>query len=132
MLRSNWEPWGVFREPLEGTLTENLTKWGAGGLRRNEDGSPLPDLIPSGRTPRRERDISPHPSLKPQAFLRTVVRASLPLGTGSVLDPFAGSGSTIAAAAAVGYAAIGIESNDEFYTQSLASMPALAALRSIE
>ena len=129
MLRSNWEPWGVFREPLEGTLTENLAKWGTGGLRRNEDGTPLSDLIPSGRTPRRERDVSSHPSLKPQGFLRTIVRASLPLGTGTVLDPFAGSGSTIAATAAVGYNAIGLESSEEFYSQSLTSMPALAALR---
>jgi site-specific DNA-methyltransferase (adenine-specific) len=52
--------------------------------------------------------------LKPQSFLRQVVRASLPLGEGVVLDPFAGSGSTLAAAEAVGYKSIGVET-DQFY-----------------
>jgi DNA modification methylase len=68
-------------------------------------------VITSRPTPKSEREIAAHPSLKPQAFLRRVVRAALPLGDGTVLDPFAGSGSTLAAANAVGYASIGIESD---------------------
>jgi hypothetical protein len=47
--------------------------------------------------------------LKPQAFMRQIVRAALPLGEGVVLDPFMGGGSTIAAAVAVGYASVGVE-----------------------
>ena len=39
--------------------------------------------------------------------MRQIVRASLPLGNGIVLDPFMGGGSTIAAAIAVGYESIG-------------------------
>ena len=65
----------------------------------------LPDAIPSGRTPKREEAISNHPCLKPQHFMRIIVRALLPLGEGRVLDPFMGSGSTIAAAKAVCYRA---------------------------
>src|SRR5450755_4110982 len=34
MARSGWEPWGMFRKPLEGTVAENLKRWGTGGLRR--------------------------------------------------------------------------------------------------
>jgi len=45
-----------------------------------------------------ERKIAPHPSLKPQAFMRQLVRAALPLGRGVILDPFMGAGSTVAAA----------------------------------
>ena len=41
--------------------------------------------------------------------MRQIVRAVLPLGEGVVLDPFAGAGSTLAAAEAVGYASIGVE-----------------------
>src|SRR5260370_4450829 len=52
----------------------------------------------------REEAISSHPCLKPQHFMRIIVRALLPLGEGTILDPFMGSGSTIAAAKAVGYA----------------------------
>jgi len=34
-----------------------------------------------------------HSCLKPQHFMRIIVRALLPLGTGAILDPFMGSGS---------------------------------------
>lgn len=70
---------------------------------------PFSDVILSGRTPQQEKRIAPHPSLKPQAFLRQIVHTALPLGTGVIADPFAGSGSTIAAAEAVGLSAIGPE-----------------------
>jgi len=127
--RGAYEPWGVLRKPLEGTVEENLARWQTGGLRRLEDGSPFVDVIPSGKTSRRERALAPHPSLKPQAFLRALVRASLPLGEGVVLDPFMGSGSTLAAALALGHEAIGIERDAGFFALSERAIPALAALR---
>ncbi|MGH6815093.1 MAG: hypothetical protein ACREC6_05260, partial [Hyphomicrobiaceae bacterium] len=34
MARACWEPWGIFRKPLEGTAAQNLRKWRTGGLRR--------------------------------------------------------------------------------------------------
>lgn len=62
-----------------------------GGLRRLSADKPLPEVVPSGRTPKREEAISDHPCLKPQHFMRILVRALLPLGEGEVLDPFMGS-----------------------------------------
>jgi len=109
MPRSNWEPWLLFRKPVEGTVAENLRKWKTGGLRRISGDRPFGDVITSSPTPSRERRIASHPSLKPQAFMRQVVRAVLPLGEGVVLDPFAGAGSTLAAAEALGYESIGVE-----------------------
>ncbi|MBM3239789.1 site-specific DNA-methyltransferase [Candidatus Poribacteria bacterium] len=114
MPRSCWEPWGLFRRPFNGTLAENLRRWSTGGLRRLPDGNPFPDVIESIRTPRCEREIAPHPSLKPQQFMRQLVWASLPLGQGKILDPFAGAGSTLAAAEALGYDSVGIEINEEY------------------
>lgn len=111
-----WEPWVAFRKALQGRAQDNLRKWGTGGFRRPGPGKPFGDVIRSNPTPKAERLIAPHPSLKPQGFLRQLVRASLPLGKGVVLDPFAGSGSTLAAANAVGYDSIGIE-NDPYYIQ---------------
>jgi site-specific DNA-methyltransferase (adenine-specific) len=56
------------------------------------------------------------------------VRAVLPLGIGIVADPFAGSGSTLAAAAAVGYRAIGADHSAEYFDLARAAVPKLAAL----
>jgi site-specific DNA-methyltransferase (adenine-specific) len=92
MARSCWEPWGVFRKPCEGRVQDNLRKWKTGGLRRVSHQRPFEDVIRSAPTRPEERAIAPHPSLKPQAFMRQMVRASLPLGTGVVLDPFMGGG----------------------------------------
>ena len=72
-------------------------------------------MIRSAPTRKNERSLAPHPSLKPQAFLRQVVRALLPLGEGVVLDPFAGAGSTLAAAEAVGYSSVGVEKDRHYF-----------------
>ena len=129
MARSGWEPWGIFRKPLDGTVAANLNRWGTGGLRRIGATAPFKDVIASAPTGRAERAIAPHPSLKPQAFLRQIVRASLPLGSGIVLDPFAGSGSTLAAAEAVGYSAVGTERDAKYYRMAAKAFARLSALR---
>jgi site-specific DNA-methyltransferase (adenine-specific) len=124
-----YEPWMLFRKPIAcRTVAANLRRWKTGGLRRLADDKPLPDAIPSGRTPDREEAISDHPCLKPQHFLRIVVRALLPLGEGTVLDPFMGSGSTVAAAEAIGYDSIGIEIDEAYYRLAQRAVPQLAAL----
>lgn len=127
--RGMWEPWGLYRKPLsEKTVAENLRKWNAGALRRENTNVPFCDLFPSQKTPKIERQIAPHPSIKPQGFLRRLVYASLPLGKGTILDPFAGSGSTLAAAAFFGLDSIGIEKDAVFYKMAVAAVPKLASL----
>jgi DNA modification methylase len=130
MPRSSWEPWGLFRKPCEGRVQDNLRKWKTGGLRRISSEQPFSDVILSAPTRPQERSISPHPSLKPQAFMRQIVRASLPLGKGIVLDPFMGGGSTIAAAASTGYQSIGIEVDPQYFGAALDAIPLLASLPS--
>jgi site-specific DNA-methyltransferase (adenine-specific) len=125
--RGNYEPWLLFRKPIsEKTVAQNLRKWGTGGLRMLAGNRPVPDVIPSGRTPRSEEEISDHPSLKPQHLLRILVRSLLPLGTGTILDPFMGSGSTLAAATAVGYPALGLEIDPVYYNGAVTAIPQLA------
>lgn len=128
MPRSGWEPWGLFRKPCEGRVQDNLRKWKTGGLRRVSADQPFEDVIRSSPTRAEERAIAPHPSLKPQAFMRHLVRAALPLGVGVVLDPFMGGGATIAAALAVGYESIGIEIDPEFFKRAEKAIPRLARL----
>jgi site-specific DNA-methyltransferase (adenine-specific) len=129
MPRSMWEPWLLFRKPIEGRVQDNLRKWKTGGFRRSSADRPFGDVLPSAPTHKFERELAPHPSLKPQAFLRMVIRGVLPLGEGIVLDPFAGSGSTLAAAEAVGYQSIGIEKDSRYFNLATLAIPKLTACR---
>jgi site-specific DNA-methyltransferase (adenine-specific) len=129
MPRSMWEPWLLFRKPIEGRVQDNLRKWGTGGFRRISADQPFGDVIESAPTRPAERNIAGHPSLKPQSFLRKVVRGVLPLGEGLVADPFAGSGSTLAAAEAVGYQSVGVERDPMYFDLAREAIPNLAALR---
>ena len=127
--RGGYEPWMLFRKPIsERTVAENLRRWGTGGLRRLAGEKPLPDVIQSARTPDVEANLSKHPTMKPQHLLRILVRAMLPRGEGIVLDTFAGSGSTLAAAEAVGYESVGIELDQHYYEEAVKLIPLLAKL----
>lgn len=130
MARGCYEPWGIFRKPIPNgmRISDCLREYQTGGLRRKPDGLPFEDVIESGRTPAVEREIAAHPSLKPQTFMRQLVWAVLPLGEGIVVDPFMGSGSTIAAAEAVGVPSIGVERHASYYEMAGVAIPRLAAL----
>ncbi|MBV8452498.1 MAG: site-specific DNA-methyltransferase [Deltaproteobacteria bacterium] len=129
--RGRYEPWGLFRKPLlpKMKVSDCLKEFQTGGLRRLADGNPFADLIESERTPRLEKEIAAHPSLKPQSFMRLLVYAVLPLGAGLVVDPFMGAGSTIAAAEAVGVQALGLERNRQFFDLATNAIPRLKALK---
>ncbi len=131
MPRGCYEPWGLFRKPMPAGMkvSDCLREYQTGGLRRRPDDLPFADVVPSERTPRRERHTANHPSLKPQSFLRQIVHAALPMGVGIIADPFMGSGSTIAAAEAVGVQAIGVERHKEYYDLAKKVIPKLAALK---
>lgn len=126
--RCSWEPWLIFRKPCEGLVRDNLRKWGTGALRRPAPDVPMRDLILSSPARGQEKRIAAHPSLKPQAFMRQVVWAALPLGRGVVLDPFMGAGSTVAAARFLGYRSIGVELDKVFFGIAKRAIPRLSSL----
>lgn len=129
MPRSMWEPWLLFRKPLDGRVQDTLRKWGTGGFRRPSEQKPFGDVIMSSPTHKSERLLAPHPSLKPQQFLRILVRGVLALGKGVILDPFCGSASTLAAAEAVGYESVGIEKDPHYFEMARLALPKLAAFK---
>src|SRR5713226_1264786 len=129
MPRSMWEPWLLFRKPIEGRIQDNLRKWKTGGFKRPSTERPFGDVIQSSPTHKSERELAPHPSLKPQAFLRLLIRGVLPLGEGIVLDPFAGCGSTLAAAEAVRYESIGVERDTRYYELATHAIPMLVGFK---
>lgn len=139
MPRVYWEPWLLYRKPFNGKLTDCLDEWQTGGLRRESDKRPFTDLLEDGKTPKAETEIvreshpaddvdakEAHPNLKPQYLMRELCHAALPLQEGTILDPFMGSGSTIAAAHALGYEAVGIELDETFYQMAESAIPQLA------
>ena len=128
MPRSQHEPWVVLRKPLDGRVQDNLRRWGTGGFRRISAERPFGDVIRSAPTSATEKKVAPHPSLKPQELLRQLARGCLPLGKGKILDPFAGSGSTLAACNAIGYESVGVEADRQYYELACRSIPRLAAL----
>lgn len=129
--RGGYEPWGILRKPMLNRMrvSDCLREFGTGGLRRLPGDTPFTDILESGRTPRCEREIADHPSLKPQALLRALVRAVLPLGTGVVCDPFMGAGSTVAAAEALKVHCVGVEKYARYYELAQRAIKPLAAVR---
>ena len=128
--RGSYEPWGLFRKPMPAKMrvSDCLREFQTGGLRRLPDGNPFSDVIRSERTPKRERAIADHPSLKPQSILRRICYAALPLEDGIIVDPFMGSGSTIAAAEAIGARSIGVERLESYFAMAKEAIPLLAAV----
>jgi site-specific DNA-methyltransferase (adenine-specific) len=118
--RGCYEPWGILRKPMPSGMrvSDCLRQFETGGLRRLPGGLPFVDLIEAGRTPREEKELAKHPSLKPQGLLRELVYAVLPLGRGVVLDSFMGSGSTVAAGIAMGIQCVAVERNREYFNDA--------------
>lgn len=66
----------------------------------------------TAKASKRERgEYNDHPTVKPLALMRHLVRLVTPPG-GLLLDPFAGSGTTLLAAQAEGLSAVGVESDE--------------------
>lgn len=73
----------------------------------------FPAAIFHGRAAKADKAGSDHPTVKPIGLLRWLVRLVTPPG-GTVLDPFAGTFTTGAAAHIEGFASIGIEQSPEY------------------
>jgi site-specific DNA-methyltransferase (adenine-specific) len=78
----------------------------------------------SAKASKADRAGSTHPTVKPINLMRWLVRLVTPPG-GTVLDCFAGSGTTLAAATLEGFASIGIEQSAEYVADINARLAAL-------
>lgn len=75
-----------------------------------------PDAVPlyySGKAGKADRAGSNHPTVKPIALMQYLIRHITPAG-GTVLDPFAGTGTTAVAARNEGFDCILMEAEDEY------------------
>jgi DNA modification methylase len=90
-------------KPLYGSKLANIAHDGFG----DQGGGPS-RFFYTAKASTGERDGATHPTVKPLDLMRWLVRLVTPPG-GVVLEPFAGSGTTLLAAKAEGFGCIGIE-----------------------
>jgi site-specific DNA-methyltransferase (adenine-specific) len=82
------------------------------GNRRDQEDTPA-RFFYCAKASKKDRNGSNHPTVKPQALMRYLIKMITPPG-GVVLDPFAGSGSTGWAADDLGFDCILIEKEPEY------------------
>ena len=113
-LRPQFEPILVAQKPRQGTFVNNWTKWETGlvDLSVRLEGK-TPGTVLSVNKPKKEHYNS-HLTVKPVALMEILIRLFSVEGQ-TVLDPFAGSGTTLLAARNTKRTGIGIEINEEYY-----------------
>ena len=95
--------------------SQGVTGW-KGGAWDSPDSGGASRFFYSAKAPKRERpnvNGVQHPTVKPLAIMRWLIRLVTPPG-GVVLDPFAGSGTTIEAALIEGFDPVGIEMEPDY------------------
>lgn len=133
-LKPAFEPVFMARKPLVGTVAANVLENSTGAL--NINASRVGERFPSNvifdesqaatlaearyfycaKAPKSERPVVDgvtHPTVKPLSLMRYLVKLVTPTG-GVVLDPFAGSGTTLEAAKLEGFQAVGIEAEEAY------------------
>ncbi|WP_409047063.1 site-specific DNA-methyltransferase [Microbacterium sp. HA-8] len=98
-------------DTMQGRWPANVVLDEAAAAVLGEQSADVSRFFYVAKAPKSERPIvngAAHPTVKPLTLMRYLVKMVTPPG-GTVLDPFAGSGTTLEAAAAEGFSSIGIE-----------------------
>jgi len=93
-----------------------ILKPGSGGPRGVDDSGGASRFFYVAKAPKRERPVVDgvaHPTVKPLALMRWLIRLVTPPG-GVVLDPFEGSGTTLEACLIEGFNHVGIEREADY------------------
>jgi hypothetical protein len=147
-LKPALEPITVARKPLIGTVAENVLQHGTGAI--NVDGGRVGERWPANfihdgteettdllgtsarffycaKASKADRGENHHPTVKPTDLMRYLCRLVTP-PSGTVLDPFMGSGSTGKAAMMEGFAFVGIEREAEYIDIAKARIQSVVGL----
>ena len=113
--RGEWEAVCVVQKPLVKNYVETIKRFGLGGFRTvNEDGGFQSNIL-EGFSRGNDEAFDEHCTIKPLALIKKLVTLFVPPERGHViLDPFAGSGTTLVAAKELGFDYVGIEIEQEY------------------
>lgn len=115
-LRSEWEAVCVLQKPLTDNYTKTFQNFGTGLFytRRDDGGfqSNILEGLPRDKTP----DYNVHCTVKPLSLMEKLVEMFVPPTEDALLlDPFAGSGTTLVAAKKLGIDYLGIEVEPSYH-----------------
>lgn len=113
--RNEWEAIVVVQKPLVNNYLETLSKFGVGVMKViNSDGSFQSNIL-EGIPREKNEDWNIHCTVKPLKLMERLVEVFVPPGDEQiVLDPFAGSGTTLLASRNLGMSYLGVEIVPEY------------------
>lgn len=126
-LRPVFEPVLWFMKPYKqgGTIADNMLQHGVGAYNLDAWMEYVPDGSNHIEIPNTPSDRGLHPTQKPLRLMEALIKLATQREH-IVLDPFAGSGTTLVAAQRLGRHYVGVEANPEYFgvaQQRLAQMP---------
>ena len=109
-LRNEWEAIVIVQKPLLNNYMETIESFGLGPFKAiNPDGSFQSNIL-EGFSKKPDEKFDEHCTIKPISLISHLIKMFLPHDEDHVvLDPFAGTGTTLIAALELGHKAIGIE-----------------------
>jgi len=109
-LRNEWEAIVIVQKPLVNNYMETIRETGLGAFKTILPDGSFQSNILEGFSKGHEEKFDEHCTIKPISLMRRLLELFLPKRDDHiVLDPFAGTGTTLIAAVELGYRAIGIE-----------------------
>ena len=114
-LRNEWEAIALLQKPLIGNYAETIKNTGVGLMQAiNADGSFQSNIL-AGYQKSSMESFDVHCTVKPVSLMKKLISMLVPLNPNNVvLDPFAGSGSTLVAARDLSVPFVGIEIEGEY------------------
>lgn len=108
--RNEWEAIAVLQKPLINNYMETILETGLGPFKTlNPDGSFQSNIL-EGIARQRNDSLDVHCTVKPLALITKLIELFVPSHANHViLDPFAGSGTTLLAAKLLGHPFVGVE-----------------------
>lgn len=103
------------KNPIGGATTGfHASNWKDSGYRQGDSGGASRFFYCAKASSSERGKDNTHPTVKPIALMKYILKLLAPPGNPTCLDPFAGSGSTLVAAKELGINCIGIEKQEEY------------------